>query len=292
MTSGSSENPPSADDKIDVQPVDLDPTRRGFQVTYNYAVRFWLPVLGPVSYSVWQALISFCFGDKETCWPSISLLADMAAGGNRNLITGRWRGQGDERRRQPGALETLERLALLTVETRHAGPETRYTFHVVKEPPLLPPDLLRQLPKRLREMHADLLDRSGMDLSTYQQMASAPGSRGAAQGRGGAAQGTGGAAQGTTKQYKESKIVEECWREAKSALFKEMTAANFQTYFSDTHGLAFDPNLCMLVIQTPNPLTTEVLRGQFYGLIMRTIKNAGLKIDGVPISFVDFQSRR
>ena len=208
MESRSPPKPPPADPdhRIDVEPIDLDPTRRGYQLTHTYALRFWLPTLGPLTFAVLQTLISFCFGDKETCWPSISLLAHMAAGGNRNLITGRWRGQGDDRRRQPGALETLERLALLTVETKHAGPETRYTFHVVKDAPLLPPDLLAQLPKRLQQMHADLLDRSGMDLSTYQQLASAPGSRGDAPGSRGAAQGIGGAAQGSTKHYKESKI--------------------------------------------------------------------------------------
>ena len=79
MTSGSKH--PS--DEIDVQPVDLEPTRRGYQVTYNYAVHFWLPILGPGCFCIWQALISFCFGESDTCWPSISLLADMASRSNR-----------------------------------------------------------------------------------------------------------------------------------------------------------------------------------------------------------------
>jgi hypothetical protein len=288
----SGEKPPS--DQIDVQPVDLEPTRRGFQVTYNYAVRFWLPVLGPGCFAVWQALISFCFGDRDTCWPSISLLADMAARGNRNLITGRWRGQGESRRRQKGALEKLEDHGLLTVETRHAGPETRYTFHVLKEPPLLTPEVLARLPRRLRQMHSDLLGRCGLDAETYQLIhrgAAAQGSSGAGDAIGGAAQGTGAAAQGTTKHYKESKILEEVWRETKSALSREMTELNFRTYLSDTHALAFHRGRGVLIVQTPNPLTTETLAHRFRPTIVRTIRNLQLAFDEVPVQDVQFQSR-
>jgi hypothetical protein len=293
MTSGSKAKPST--DEIDVQAVDVEPTRRGYQVTYNYAVRFWLPILGPVAYAVWQTLISFCYGDRETCWPSISLLADIATRGNRNRVTGRWRGVGDDRRRQPGALEKLEDHGLLTVTTRNAGPETRYTFHVVKEPPLLPPDLLDQLPKRLRQMHTDLLTRCGMDLSTYQQLATGGGAQGpggGAQGTGGGAQGTGGGAQGPANQYKESKLLEEIWRETKSRLLHKMTRANFSTYIKDTHALAFDRNLGILIIQTPNPLTSRTLADTFQTLIMRTIQEANVGIDGVPVYDVQFQSKR
>ena len=291
MTSGSKR--PS--DQIDVQPVDLEPTRRGYQVTYNYAVHFWLPTLGPACFAVWQALISFCFGDRHICWPSISLLADMAAGGNRHLITGRWRGQGENRKRQQGALEQLEAYALLTVETKHAGPEIRYTFHVVKEPPILSPDLLSKLPKRLQQMHSDLLDRCGIDPETYPQMLSTPCAQdigGSAQDTGGGVQGIGGAAQGTAKHYKESKILEEIWREAKSALSREMTESNFRTYVSDTHALAFDRSRGLLILQTPNPLTTDILARHFRTTIMRSIRDLQAAFDGIPIQDVQFQSRR
>jgi hypothetical protein len=282
-------------EKIDVQAVDLEPTRRGYQLTYNYAVHFWLPILGPVCFALWQALISFCFGDRDKCWPSISLLADMAAGGNRNLITGRWRRQGENRCRQQGALEELERYGLLTVETKHAGSETRYTFHVVKEPPILTPDLLTRLPKRLRQMHSDLLDRCGLHPETYQHIhrgGAAHGTGGAARGSRGAAHGIGGAAQGSTKHYKESKTLEEIWKETKKALAREMNRSNFDLYVRDTHPLAFDRNLGILIIQTPSPRTTEVLRRQFHTVIMRTIHELALRIQGVPVNDVQFQARR
>jgi hypothetical protein len=183
-------------EKIDVQAVDLEPTRRGYQLTYNYAIRFWLPILGPVCFALWQALISFCFGDRDKCWPSISLLADMAGGGNRHSITGRWRGTEPDRRRQPGALEKLEAHGLLTVNTKRAGPETRYTFHVVKEPPLLTLSQLARLPNRLQRMHRDLLQRCGIDGETYEQLSTSP--------QGGGVQDTGGGVQDIAKHYKES----------------------------------------------------------------------------------------
>jgi hypothetical protein len=144
-------------------------------------------------------------------------------------------------------------------------------------------------------MHTDLLHRCGMDLSTYQQLASAGGAQGiggAAQGIGGAAQGTGGAAQGTANQYKESKMLEEIWRETKSALSREMTQANFQTYIKDTHALAFDRGLGILIIQTPNPLTSQTLADTFRRVIRRTLRQANVLIDGLPIVDVQFQSKR
>lgn len=275
-------------EKIDVQAVDLEPTRRGYQLTYNYAIRFWLPILGPVCFALWQALISFCFGDRDKCWPSISLLADMAGGGNRNLIKGRWRGQGENRRREKGALEKLEAHGLLTVETKHAGTEARYTFHVLKEPPILSPSLLAQLPKRLQQMHSDLLDRCGLHPETYQHIHRGAG----AQGSRGAAHGIGGGAQDTTKHYKESKTLEEIWKETKKALAREMNRSNFDLYVRDTHPLAFDRNLGILIIQTPSPQTTQVLRRQFHTVIMRTIHELALRIQGVPVQDVQFQARR
>jgi len=282
-------------EKIDVQAVDLEPTRRGYQLTYNYAVHFWLPILGPVCFALWQALISFCFGDRDKCWPSISLLAELAAGGNRNLIKGRWRRQGENRRREKGALEKLEDYGLLRVETKHAGTEARHTFHVLKEPPILSPSLLAQLPKRLRQMHSDLLDRCGLDPQTYQLIHrgdGAQGTRGGTQDTRGGAHVTRGGPQGTTKHYKESKTLEEIWKETKKALAREMNRSNFDVYVRDTHPLAFDRNLGILIIQTPSPQTTEVLRRQFHTVIMRTVHELGLRIEGVPIQDVQFQARR
>lgn len=101
-------------------------------------------------------------------------------------------------------------------------------------------------------MHSDLLYRCGLDPETYPQISSTP-----------CAQDIGGGAQGIAKHYKESKILEEVWREAKSALSREMTESNFRTYLSDTHALAFDRSRGVLILETANPLTTEILARRF-----------------------------
>lgn len=298
MKSGGSRKPASTDQTIDVQPVDLEPTRRGFQVTYNYAIRFWLPTLGAVDFATWQALISFCYGDKTTCYPSITLLADIATEGNRKIITGRWRGTEDTRQRQTGALEHLEAHGLLTVETKSTGPTARHVFHVMKEPPLLTPQQLATLSARLQQMHSDLLLRCGMDEETYRDLSTsaqdgrARGTTGEARGTTGGARGTTGGASGPTNQYERRSTLEECWRQAKSALAQKMTDANFRTYVAPTHALAFDAMRQTLIIETPNPLTSLSLRGQFYATIIRTLHDLHLSFDGVPISQVQFQSRR
>jgi len=130
-------------------------------------------------------------------------------------------------------------------------------------------------------MHSELLDRCGLDPETYQHIH-----------RGGAARDTRGAAHGSTKHYKESKILEEIWREAKTALSREMTESNFRTYIANTYALAFDRDLGLLVVQTPNPLTSLSLRRQFHPTIMRTIRQLDLRFHGLPVNDVQFQSKR
>ena len=298
MTSGGSHKTPSTDQTIDVKAIDLEPTRRGYQITYNYAVRFWLPTLGAVDYATWLALISFCYADKTTCYPSINLLADLAANGNRNTIIGRWRGQGDTRHRQTGALEHLEAHGLLIVQTKSAGPTARHVFHVIKEPPLLTPQQLANLSVRLQQMHTDLLLRCGMDDATYRDLSTSPqqgsaeGIRGSAEGIRGSAQGIRGSAQGTANQYERRTKLEECWREAKSALALKMTEPNFRMYIARTYALAFDATRQTLIIETPDPLTSLSLHGHLHSTIVRTIHDLHLCFDGIPISDVQFQSRR
>lgn len=82
--------------EVEVQPVELDPTTHGYSVAWNYSTRFWLPLLGATPWAVWQTLLSFCFGPRDTCWPSINLIAGIAANSNRHAILGRWRGKGGQ----------------------------------------------------------------------------------------------------------------------------------------------------------------------------------------------------
>jgi hypothetical protein len=56
--------------------------------------------------------------------------------------------------------------------------------------------------------------------------------------------------------------------------------------------LSSDRNLGILIIQTPNPLTSQTLAGTFRQLIRRTLRQANVLIDGLPVLDVQFQSKR
>ena len=284
----------NGDQQVEVEVVDLEPTLRGYHVAWNYGTRYWLPLLGPLPWAVWQTLLSFCFGDRDTCWPSISLIADITAKGDRSLIAGRWRGKGSARRRQPGALEILQEAGLLAIERQHAGRRSRYRFHVLKDPPILTPDQLARLSPRLQETHAALLARCGLDERTYQQLIHTLRGRGV--------QGTTLAAQATTtdgqdstpdgqdstNKYKEEGQIEELWRTIKEALKLEMTESNYGTYIADTQAISFDRDTGILLVEAPNPLVAGQLNNYFAMTIRRAIATTGVSIDSVAIAAVDF----
>ena len=71
-----------------------------------------------------------------------------------------------------------------------------------------------------------------------------------------------------------------------------MMEYNFTTYISDTDSLAFDRCRGILIVQTPNPLTSHTVAGRFRTTIVRTIRNLSLALDGVAVQDVQFQSRR
>jgi hypothetical protein len=281
---------PQPDEEVEVEVVDLEPTLRGYHISWNYSTRYWLPLLGPIPWAVWQTLLSFCFGGRDTCWPSISLIADIATGGNRNLVTGRWRGRGANRRRQPGALDTLEDAGLLSIQIDRTGRQTRYTFHVLREPPLLAPDQLSQLPSRLQRLHADLLARCGIDQETYQRRVHNLRPR-AAQGTTPAAQDSTPAARGSTNHYKEQLQIEEVWRTIKEALKTEISPANYQTYLHDTHAITFDRDTGTLFVEASSPLVANQLNNYFAMTILRAAATTDAPIHGVPIAAIDFVPR-
>ncbi|MGB9300278.1 MAG: DnaA N-terminal domain-containing protein [Anaerolineae bacterium] len=287
----------NGDQQVEVEVVDLDPTLRGYHVAWNYGTRYWLPLLGPLPWAVWQTLLSFCFGGRDTCWPSIELLADIAAKGNRHLILGRWRGKGTDRRRQPGALEILQEAGLLAIETQHSGSQTRYRFRLLKQPPLLAPDQLAKLSLRLQESHAELLARCGLDERTYQQLIHTLRGRGV-QGTTLAAQATTPdghdstpAGQDSTNKYKEELQIEELWRTIKEALKLEMTESNYGTYIADTQAISFDRDTGTLVLEAPSPLVANQLNSYFAIVVRRVVATTNATIQGIPIAAVEFIPR-
>jgi len=70
-----------------------------------------------------------------------------------------------------------------------------------------------------------------------------------------------------------------------------MTDSNFRTYVGEAHPLPFDRNRGILIVQTPNALTTETLAHRFRTTIMRTIRDLQLAFDGIPVQDVQFESR-
>ncbi len=71
-----------------------------------------------------------------------------------------------------------------------------------------------------------------------------------------------------------------------------MTDSNFRTCIADTYALAFDGNLGMLIIPTPNPLTTETLTHGFRATMLRNMCNLQVAVDGLPGEDVRFQPGR
>jgi hypothetical protein len=61
---------------------------------------------------------------------------------------------------------------------------------------------------------------------------------------------------------------------------------------SETHRLPFDRNSGILIVQTPNALTTEMLGRRWLPTTRRVIRRAQMRLQGVPVQEVWFQSRR
>jgi len=260
---------------IDCQEVTLEPTLHGYHVAWNYGQHYWLPILGPVPWCTWQTLITFCFGRRDSCWPSISLLADIAAKGNRNLIKGRWAQNPEHRFRRKGAVEILEDHGLISIEPR--GPDDkRYTFHVLKEPPLLTPEQVQTLPPRLQTMHAALLHKCGINPDDHAAKAQrvTPG------------------APSTTPDYADLRQLEEDWRTILTDCQAQMTPANYRTYFTGTTPTAYDPTTRTLTVEAPNPLIATCLERQFSQLVTRAAAELDIRIDGSPIQAVTYTARR
>ncbi len=273
---------PSDDTDIEVHAVATDPTSHGYSVAWNYSTRFWLSLLGPVPCCVWQTLLSFCYGHTDICWPSINLIADICANGNRHAITGRSRGRGAKRRRQVGALEILENAGVLSIETNHSGRQTRYVFHLLREPPLLTLDQLSQLPPRIQRPHADLLARCNIDHATYQHRVQNLRPRGV-QDTTTCVQGTTPGVQDTSNHYKEQLQIEEVLRTIKDALSREMNSLNYDTYVSRLRPLHFRPDTACLTVETSSPLIAAQLNGQLSMLLRRTLASLEPKISGVQV---------
>ncbi len=149
---------------------DSDPAglAMGFTMVPHYAQYFWRPYLGMAAFAIWQMLVSFCYGSKDTAWPSISRLSRMLTNSDnsRHVVRGRVRRDHGHERFVPGALQVLERERLVRVLGAESdrGADARrgatYIFRVRKSLPLLRPEQVARLSPSLQRDHARFLARA------------------------------------------------------------------------------------------------------------------------------------
>jgi len=135
---------------FEVRGMEVNPAQHGYTIVHNYALYFGRPYLGNTAFGLWELLLSFCYGDCDVAYPSISRLARMLTNSDysRAVVTGRRSAPREsaapeaketQARKQTraakrscyqGALDVLCRERLLQVRRRGQGPTTRYTFRV------------------------------------------------------------------------------------------------------------------------------------------------------------------
>ena len=154
----------SQDPQIRIEGLELDPVRRGYAQIPNYFKYYWTPLIGHKAASVYEMILSFAHGDKDTCNPSLNRLCahlDMdyreLSGREHHFRNANGKAQKYQKR---GVLKVLQDHGLLFIEIRSEGPYTRsYTFKVLKNPPFLTPEQLSCLPKLLQEVHQRLVEK-------------------------------------------------------------------------------------------------------------------------------------
>ena len=153
--------------RVTINLVEFDPTKRGYVQTSNYAWQFWLPLIKPLPFCVWNLLRSYAFQRSEAN-PSISLLADVSANSNRHSIRGR--AASEARPHETiGALALLEEQRIIWVIRKGEGRHTTYNFKVMNSLPLLTSAQIAQLPQSVQAAHQKFLKRCQIDLDEWQQ---------------------------------------------------------------------------------------------------------------------------
>ena len=112
----------------------------------RYACRFWLPVLGPVPWSLWCALVAYTGDAERPVWRGLRQLARSLGCDWRTLV-----GRDRDGRHAPGAADVLEQGQLLRVAVQ---PDGARLWWVTRRPPLLPAAAVAALPEALRDEHA------------------------------------------------------------------------------------------------------------------------------------------
>jgi len=171
---GSDETEPELEPgQLAVQLFSFDPTQRGFVMTSNYATRFWQPYLDLFKakvppFLVWQTLKSFAFECQLKDWPSIEMLADICARGQRYKLLGRAERKGCGQ--IIGAFEVLEAERIIYIKKKGRAKRISYHFRVMENLPLLTPRQVERLPERVQRSHKNFIKKCQIDHDEWEQM--------------------------------------------------------------------------------------------------------------------------
>jgi hypothetical protein len=279
----------------------IDPAQQGYAVVHNYAAYFWRPYLGNTAFALWELLLSFCYGERDIAFPSISRLARMLTNSDhsRAIVTGRRRPRARKatglaaQRRTLGALEVLRRERLVQVRRRGRGPTARYTFRLLKALPLLRPDQVAQLSPRLQYDHANWLERYGIDDAAYREAygeEGAPSTLAVADGAAAvttlaaqdsttaaphtpaAARNQRAAAPDSTNNPHKDDPIEKWWQDTLDSLRLQMLRHTFYTYFGHTRPVAWHDG--ELTIRAWSPQQRELLEHRLAPVVLRELTEA------------------
>lgn len=178
----------------------FDVSQAGWSKLANYALDFWAELLGPVAFMTWLVIRHEDIRRKKTAWTptmsySVSHLGALAAGGNRQAITGVWRtchaasmvkhgkpcarcaergGQVVEphvcRYWRPGALDRLRAEGVAIVERRGDGRHTVYRVRVFFLLPLLTPAQVADLSPGSQQRHSRWLLKHNLDTASWERL--------------------------------------------------------------------------------------------------------------------------
>jgi len=240
----------------------VDPAQCGYTAVHNYALYFWRPYLGNTAFSLWELLLSFCYGDRDVAYPSISRLARMLTNSDssRAVVSGRRRGDGASR---PGALDILQRSGLVRVRRRGVGPMSSYDFTVRRVLPLLQPEQVARLSPGLQRDHALWLARHGAD--DGDTTADGEGSREDAAG-------SAAADRGSTKNPDQETPWKKWWQDALDELRLQLPHGTFQSCLAGTSAEEFRGSV--LTVRARGPLARDVLEHRLAAAVRRELTAA------------------
>jgi len=136
-----------------------------------YAMRFWQPLLGSGAYGLWLCLYSFAYEARirQNHWPTIALLSEICANGNRHQILGRnAQGGKNPRPARPGWLRQLAAQKLIHVRTEGGGKQSYY-FKILEKLPLLTNGQVSMLPDSIQREHKRWLLVHSIDFEEWSQ---------------------------------------------------------------------------------------------------------------------------